>query len=100
MKTEGEGFEFESSIDGEGKIGVPGEVLRRMGAHAGSRVRVRLMPAVIAAALGRRNATIDEVERIAALQLESQASVISFLLAEGVLATGGTGHRRAKGRKK
>ena len=100
MKTEGEGFEFESSIDGEGKIGVPGEVLRRMGAHAGSRVRVRLMPAVIAAALGRRNATIDEVERIAALQLESQTSVISFLLAEGVLATGGTRHRRTKGRKK
>ena len=100
MKTEEEVFEFESSIDGEGKIGVPGEVLRRLGAHAGSRVRVRLIPAVIAAALGRRNVTIDEVERIAALQLEPQANVISFLLAEGVLATGGGRHQRTKGRKK
>ena len=100
MKTEGEGLEFESAIDGDGKIGVPAEVLRRLGAHAGSRVRVRLIPAVIAAALERKNVTMEEVKRIASVQLESQANVISFLLAEGVLAPGGGKPPRTEGRKK
>ena len=100
MKPDGEGLEFESSIDGDGKIIVPGDVLRRLGAHAGSRLRVRVMPAVIAAALGRKNVTADEVERIASLQLESQANVISFLLTEGLLAPGGGKPPRTKGRKK
>jgi hypothetical protein len=100
MKKDAEGLDFESAIDGDGKIGVPGEVLRRLGAHAGSRVRVRLIPAVIAAALERKNVTTEEVERIASVQLESQANVISFLLAEGVLSPAGGKRTRTKGRKK
>jgi hypothetical protein len=100
MNTGGEGLEFESSLDGDGKISVPGDVLRRLGAHAGSPLRVRVMPAVIAAALGRKNVTADEVERIASLQLEPQANVISFLLTEGLLAPGAGNPPRRKGRKK
>ena len=100
MKEDGEGFDFESAIDRDGRIAVPGEVVRHLGLRAGSRVRVRLMPAAIAAALGRKNVTAGEVERIASLQLESQARVISFLLAEGVLAPGGGTPLRPKGRKK
>jgi hypothetical protein len=99
MKGKGEGLEFETAIGGDGRIDVPREVLHRLGAHAGSRMRVRLMPAVIAAALERKNVTAEEVQRIAAVQLETSEQVISFLLAEGALAPRrGTG-RRAKGRK-
>jgi hypothetical protein len=100
MKKDGEGLDFESAIDGDGKIAVPAEVLRLLGAHAGSRVRVHLTPAAVAAALGRKNVTTGEVERIAALQLESEARVISFLLAEGALAPGGRAPLRKKGRAK
>jgi hypothetical protein len=100
MKGKGEGLDFESAIADDGKIEVPEQVLRNLGAHAGLRVRVRLMPAVIAASLGRKHVTAEEVERIASVQLESQAQVISFLLAEGVLAPGGGRRLRTKGRKK
>jgi bifunctional DNA-binding transcriptional regulator/antitoxin component of YhaV-PrlF toxin-antitoxin module len=100
MKTVAEGLDFESVIDGDGRIGVPEEILRRLGAQAGSRVRVRLMPAVIAAALARKNVTTEEVDLIASVQLESQANVISFLLAEGALATGRRKPQRTKGRRK
>jgi hypothetical protein len=98
MKTGGEVFDFESVIGGDGKIRVPGEVLRRMGAHAGSRMRIRLIPAVIASALERTNVTTEEMERIASVQLESQARVITFLLAEGVLEPGAGKGPRKKGR--
>jgi hypothetical protein len=100
MKRNGEELEFESGIGGDGKIDVPENVLRSLGAHAGSRVRVRLTPAVIAASLERNRVTAEEVERIASVQLESQAQVISFLLAEGVLAPGGGKPLRTKGRAK
>jgi hypothetical protein len=98
MKKNGEGFDFESAIGGDGKIAVPESVLHSLGAQAGARVRVRLMPAVIAATLERKHVTAEEVERIATVQLESQAQVISFLLAEGVLAPGGGKRLRTKGR--
>ena len=79
---------------------MPREVLHRLGAHAGSRLRVRLMPALIAAALERKHVTTEEVQRIAAVQLESTEQVISFLLVEGALAPGQGTVRRAKGHKK
>jgi len=100
MKGKSEGFEFEGDIGGDGRIGVPGEILERLAHYAGSRLRVRLMPAVIAEALERRNVTAEEVERIASVQLESREQVISFLLSEGVLSTGAAGAGRRKGRRK
>ncbi len=100
MKGNGRGLDFEAVIGGDGRIEVPGEVLHRLPANRPSRVRVRLMPAVLAAALERKNVTVEEVERIASVQLESQQQVISFLLAEGTLAGGGGAHHREKGRTK
>jgi hypothetical protein len=50
-----------------------------------------------AAALERKNVTAEEVERIASVQLESKEQVISFLLAEGVLAPGGGRNLRGYG---
>jgi len=98
VKRNRESLDFETAIGRDGKIDVPEEILHRLAAHGGSRVRVRLIPAAIAAELERRNVTPEEVERIASVQLESPEQVISFLLAEGVLAPRGGTARRAKGR--
>jgi hypothetical protein len=104
MKGDGGGLEFDAAIGGDGKIEVPGSVLHRLGVRAGSRVHVRLIPAVIAEALKQNNVSYEEVERIASVQLESPEQVIAFLLAEGALAHGGRARRRTiirtKGRTK
>jgi len=100
MTGNGGGFDFEGLIGSDGKIEVPGAILERLGSGAGSRMRVRLMPAVIAEALERKNVTAEEVERIASVQLESREQVISFLLSEGVLSRGGGKAGRARGRRK
>jgi hypothetical protein len=97
MKGQSGGLDFETVIDAGGRIEVPEGILSRPGTQAGSRVRVRLVPAGIADALERRNVTDEEVDRIAAVQLEERGQVIAFLLAEGALSPGAAAARR-KGR--
>jgi hypothetical protein len=100
MKGKDAGLDFEAVIGADGKIGVPGEILRRLGTHAGSPLRVRLLPEVLARALERKNVTAGEVETIAGVQLEDREQVIAFLLAEGSLAPGRRSRRTVKGRAK
>ena len=100
MNTGGGSFDFEAMIDGDGRIEIPADVLDRLGSGAGTLMRVRLVPARIAAALERKNVTPEEVDRIAGLQLESREQVMAFLLAEGALACAGGATRRKKGRKR
>lgn len=100
MKGNDEGLEFEAVIGADGRIAVPGEIVRRLGSHAGSPLRVRLLPEVLAEALERNDVTAAEVERIAAVQLEDREQVITFLLAEGALSPGRRGARAVKGRAK
>ena len=98
MKGHGGDLDFETVIDAGGRIEVPEGILSRPGTQAGSRVRVRLVAAGIAEALERRNGTAEEVDRIAAVQLEAREQVIAFLLSEGALSPGAA-RRRGKGKK-
>lgn len=100
MKGKGEGTHFEAVIGADGRVEVPQPILVRLGAQAGSRVRVHLIPAHIAEALERYGVTPGELERIAAVQLEPEEQVIAFLLAEGMFARAPGARRRAGGRKK
>ena len=98
MKGKDEGLDFEAVIGADGKIGVPAKIIRRLGTHAGSPLRVRLLPEVLVKALERKNVTAAEVETIAAVQLEDREQVIRFLLSEGSLAPGRLRARAVKGR--
>jgi hypothetical protein len=100
MKGHAEGTYFEAVIGAGGRIDVPPPVLRRLGAHAGTRVRVHILPAHVAQALDRYDVSAGELERIAAVQRESEEQVIAFLLAEGILSRAQGSRRRAGGRKK
>ena len=87
--------EFESSIDRQGRISVPPSILAQL--SKGSRsVRVRLTSKVVSAALKRRDVQEEEIERIAALQLETREQVVKFLLSEGALRRHKVLKRRAE----
>jgi len=88
--------EFDAEIGADGKIDVPPDVLASVG--RGSRVRVRLVSAALASALGARGVAAGEVERIAGLQKETHEQVLAFLLSEGALARSGRNRRRRHGR--
>ena len=100
MNGTGETLEFDATVGPDGIIRVPAGILRAIDAERSGRIRVRLLPVIIAEELERRNVTHEEVEQIASLQLESRAQVISFLLSEGALARGAAGAPRRKGRRR
>ena len=89
-------LEFDSHLDSQGKIAVPRDAVRLLG--PGARVRVRLTRSALASLLKRRNVSLQEVDRIAALQLEMPEHVASFLLSEGALL--GRTKRRNTGRRR
>jgi len=82
MERKASANEFEAVIDSEGKIAVPNHLAVQFG---GKRLQVRLISTEISGALKDRSVTEEEVERIAAMQLESRDQVIAFLLSEGSL---------------
>jgi hypothetical protein len=77
---------FDAVIGHDGLILMPEEVRAALLPHAGSRVRVRLVPSALADELEVRGVTDREVDMIAARQLEGREQVIRFLRAEGSLA--------------
>lgn len=77
-------LEFDSQIDGQGRIAIPDDAIRDLGPRA--RVRVRLTERALAESLRRKNVSPQEVDRIAALQLELPEQVTAFLQSEGALA--------------
>lgn len=87
--------EFESSIDGHGRITIPPLILAQLG-KASRPLRVRLTSKVISSALQRRDVNEEEIERIAALQLETREQVVRFLLSEGALRRNKALKRRAE----
>lgn len=84
-------IEFEAEVTEHGTIQVPGPLSR--GLAPGARVTVRLTRGVVGA-LRKRGVSEEEIERIAALQLEPRENVLRFLGAEGALAA-----HRPKGRR-
>ena len=79
-------LEFDARIDREGRIGVPASAREALKGEHGHYLRVRLMPRSTSRALKAMGVTYEEIETIAAAQLESPERVEAFLLAEGVLA--------------
>lgn len=82
MERNSSAVEFEAVIDHEGKIAVPVRVAKQWG---GKKLHVRLMTSEISDALREKSVTEEEVEQIAALQLETREQVITFLMSEGSL---------------
>ena len=91
---------FDAFLDAHGRIVVPPEVASALGADASAALRVQLTPAAVSEELRRHGVTDDEVERIAAVQLEPREQVIMFLRAEGSLAKHPARTRPAKGRRR
>ncbi|HUI64579.1 MAG TPA: hypothetical protein VL126_07050 [Bacteroidota bacterium] len=87
-------LEFDALVDSQGKIPLPRETFRLLGARA--RVRVRLTRGALAALLRRKHVSVQEVDRIAALQLEMPEQVAAFLLSEGALSGKGRNMRRRR----
>ena len=88
------GGAFTGRISTEGQIVVPPEIAGRLRRFAGSPVAVRLTEGSLAAALQDRGVEAEEVDRVAAAQLESREIAARFLLSEGALRAG----RRRKAR--
>lgn len=88
-------IEFDSTIEADGTITVPGEILARARTEFGHKVRVRLLDRKEAAVLRERKIGDEEIESIARLQLESREQVVKFLMSEGALV--GSKKRSRKG---
>ena len=74
--------EFEGKIGDDGKIAVPASILSQL--KKGS-IHVRLSGNRVSSELQTRGVTEEEIQKIAAMQLESRDQVVTFLLSEGVL---------------
>jgi DNA-binding transcriptional regulator/RsmH inhibitor MraZ len=90
--------EFEAVIDKKGRITVPHVVMKRL---AGSKkVHVRLSQTTVNEALTKKSVTEEEIERVAAVQLEDRDQVVRFLLTEGSLRNSAGFRQRGQGRVK
>ena len=84
--------EFEAEVTEGGTLAIPGALARAI--KPGTTVTVRLTRGAVAGALRRRGVTEDEIERIAARQLEPRENVVRFLEAEGALGSSARFRRR------
>jgi hypothetical protein len=92
--------EFEAAVGEDGNIVVPAAVLQQLRHVGQGKLHVRLSATDLAADLKSRNVDEEEVEDIAARQLESREQVVKFLMSEGALKLSASFSRvrRGKGR--
>ena len=76
--------EFEATVKVDGTLAMPPAIARTL--QPGATVTVRLTRGGIPSGLKRRAVTEEEIERIAARQLEPRENVLRFLEAEGALS--------------
>jgi len=86
VDSHGVSVAFDAHVGRDGTIRLPARVLERFPAGGATKVRVRLTGQRQASALARHGVTEEEIERIAALQMESRDRVVRFLLAGGSLS--------------
>ena len=79
-----------------GDLLIPAAVLKRLNADPGGRIHVRLTSTILSGELKRRNVTEEEIEEIAALQLEPRENVVKFLSTESKFASNAHFKRRAQ----
>ncbi len=65
---------------------IPKSALHRLNAGQGSHLHVRLTSAVLSGKLKARGVTEEEIDAIAALQLEPRENVVRFLATESALS--------------
>ena len=78
--------EFEATIGRGGTISIPDDLAAALDLNEGGKVSVRVVTHSVMAALKRGGVTNEEIDRIAAMQLEPAGQVMKFLLSEGALA--------------
>jgi hypothetical protein len=98
MKSVKGSAEAEIRVEEDGSAILSAFLLRPLHASPGSKVLVRVTPVSFGKDLLTRGVTEDEIERIASLQAEQRASVVSFLLSEGALSADKSFRRRMKRR--
>ena len=84
MNSSDHSFECEAFLDLDGTLRIPGALARRFGKPGP--VVIRLTAGKKSRRLALRGVAEDEVDAIAAMQMEERAQVVRFLEAEGRLA--------------
>lgn len=88
--------EIELNVPESGALVIPTSILKRLNLRRGSKVRVRLTTEQLSDKLMRRNVTEEEIEYIAALQLEPRKNVVKFLTTESSLSKNKKFRNRAR----
>jgi hypothetical protein len=85
-----------------GELLIPKSALHRLNVGRGSQVHVRLTPAVLTGKLKARRVTEEEIQTIAALQLEPRENVVRFLATQSAFSRNKLFLRRVReaGRKR
>ena len=96
MDKDRQRIECEAKVTKAGTLELPPSVLKHFVLKEGSTVHVGITTRRLSHALKDRTVTEEEVERIGGLQLEPRESVVSFLTAEGSLASARSFRKRAK----
>jgi antitoxin component of MazEF toxin-antitoxin module len=91
-----ESTEINLRIPETGDLQIPAEVLKRLNVEHRGKIHVRLTAANLSSRLKQRHVTEEEIERIAALQLEPRENVIKFLATESALSENRDFKRRAR----
>jgi bifunctional DNA-binding transcriptional regulator/antitoxin component of YhaV-PrlF toxin-antitoxin module len=90
--------EFEATVGQQGSLSIPESVLESLGVVEGGKLHVRVTGKGTAAQLKRTGVTNEEIDRIAAMQLETPEQVVKFLLSEGLLRGSDRFRRAVKAR--
>ena len=85
--------ELDGRVSEKGELLIPWTALSRLNVRPGRKVHIRVTTNDLSQQLKRRNVTEEEIERIAALQLEPRENVARFLATESTLS-GAVGFKR------
>jgi hypothetical protein len=91
-------FEFETQVQKGGTLVLPRSALAVL--PEGTYLTVRITTGRVPGSLRARHITEEDVEHIAAIQLERREAVLRFLKAEGALAGTSASVRRARKRNR
>jgi len=91
-----ESAEIDLKVNAGGDLLIPAEVLNRLNVGRGGRIHIRLTTSALSGELRRRDVTEEEIERIAAVQLEPRENVVKFLATESKLSRNAHFKRRAQ----
>jgi len=88
--------EIELRVPENGELSIPSAVLGRLNVRHGQRVHIHVTASILTDLLKKRSVTEEEIERIAALQLEPRENVIKFLATESRLWSDNGFRRRSQ----